>query len=131
MWTHGHFYWNELMTRDVEKAKRFYAETLGWSFERMPMGGENAGRDYWVIMDGMTPVGGIFSMDDPMFQGMPEHWFAYIAVDDVAARVEKAKAAGAKIAREPFHVPGVGRIATIEQPGGAAVGWMTPEQPGG
>ena len=24
-WSHGHFYWNELMTRDAEKAKKFYA----------------------------------------------------------------------------------------------------------
>ena len=27
--SHGTFYWNELMTRDVERAKTFYAETLG------------------------------------------------------------------------------------------------------
>ena len=30
MWTHGNFYWNELMTRDVEKAKKFYGDTIGW-----------------------------------------------------------------------------------------------------
>jgi predicted enzyme related to lactoylglutathione lyase len=23
MWSHGNFYWNELMTRDVEQAKKF------------------------------------------------------------------------------------------------------------
>jgi predicted enzyme related to lactoylglutathione lyase len=28
-WSHGTFYWNELMTRDAEKAKTFYADTLG------------------------------------------------------------------------------------------------------
>ena len=26
---HGTFVWNELHTRDVERAKRFYGETLG------------------------------------------------------------------------------------------------------
>ena len=34
---HGTFYWNELMTRDPEKAKAFYAATLGWTFDAMPM----------------------------------------------------------------------------------------------
>ena len=24
MWSHGSFYWNELITRDAEKAKAFY-----------------------------------------------------------------------------------------------------------
>ena len=57
---------------------------------------------------------------------MPEFWMAYIAVDDVDKRVAKAKKAGATIVREPFDVPGVGRIAILKQPGGAGIGWMTP-----
>ena len=36
-YTHGHFYWNELMTRDAEKAKKFYGNTVGWTFEAMTM----------------------------------------------------------------------------------------------
>ncbi len=37
MFEHGQFYWNELITPDVEKAKTFYAKILGWTFETMPM----------------------------------------------------------------------------------------------
>ena len=37
MTEHGHFHWNELTTRDIERAKKFYADTLGWTFESMPM----------------------------------------------------------------------------------------------
>jgi len=29
---HGHFHWNELLARDPEGAKRFYKDTIGWSF---------------------------------------------------------------------------------------------------
>jgi predicted enzyme related to lactoylglutathione lyase len=29
MWSHGHFYWNELMTRNPEQAKSFYGATIG------------------------------------------------------------------------------------------------------
>jgi predicted enzyme related to lactoylglutathione lyase len=53
-------------------------------------------------------------------------WMAYIEVDDVDARVAKAKRAGAAIAREPWHVDGVGRIAMLKQPGGGTIGWITP-----
>jgi predicted enzyme related to lactoylglutathione lyase len=37
-WSHGNFFWNELMTRDVDRAKKFYKDTIGWSFGDMPMG---------------------------------------------------------------------------------------------
>ena len=122
MWTHGNFYWNELNTHDAEKAKKFYRDTIGWKFDEMKM----PNGSYWVAMQGDKPVGGIFPMSGPDFKGVPEHWMSYVAVDDVDARVKKAKAAGAKIIREPFDVPNVGRIAILTQPGGGCVGWMTP-----
>ena len=121
-WSHGTFYWNELMTRDAEKAKKFYADTLGWSFDAMPM--ENG--TYWVAKIGDQPLGGIFPLSSPQFDGVPESWMAYIAVDDVDARVKKATAAGAKLMRPIFDIPGVGRIAILTEPGGAGVGWITP-----
>jgi predicted enzyme related to lactoylglutathione lyase len=120
---HGHFYWNELMTRDVEGAKAFYGTTIGWQFDGMPMA---EGGTYWVCKDGGQPVGGIFEIGRPEFAGIPPHWFAYIAVDDVDARVEQAKAAGAELLRPLFDVPGVGRIAILKDPTGAAIGWITP-----
>jgi uncharacterized protein len=51
---------------------------------------------------------------------------AYLAVDDVDKRVKKAVKAGAKLMRPIFDVPGIGRIAILTEPGGAAIGWMTP-----
>jgi predicted enzyme related to lactoylglutathione lyase len=122
MWTHGHFYWNELMTHDVEKAKAFYSKAIGWTFDSMP----SPDGTYWIAMVGDKPVGGIFPLDKPEFAGMPDAWMSYLAVDDVDARVKKAVAAGGAVMREPFDVPGVGRIAILREPGGAGVGWMTP-----
>jgi len=122
--SHGTFYWNELMTRNVEGAKKFYADTIGWSFDGMPM--PDGGGSYWVAtMDG-APVGGILDISGPEFGQVPESWLSYIAVDDIDARVKKATAAGAKLMKPIFEVPGVGRIAILLEPGGAAVGWMTP-----
>jgi predicted enzyme related to lactoylglutathione lyase len=122
MWSHGTFYWNELMTHDVEKAKAFYATTIGWTFDAMPM----PDGTYWIAKQGDKPVGGIFPMSGAHFEGVPEHWMPYLAVDDVDARLKTAIAAGATVIRPPFDVPGVGRIAIMHQPAGAVVGWMTP-----
>ena len=123
MWQHGHFYWNELMTRDPESAKAFYGETLGWTFEGMDMGDDGM---YWVCKDGDQPVGGLFSIDNTQFDDMPICWFTYIAIDDIDARLEQATKGGGTIKRPAFDVPGIGRIALIEDPTGAAIGWITP-----
>jgi hypothetical protein len=120
---HGTFYWNELMTRDVETARAFYERTLGWTFESMEM---DEGGLYWVAMADGKPVCGLLDIAGPDYAGAPEMWFAYVAVDDVDARVAAAERAGAEIVRPPFDVPEVGRIAILRQPDGAHVGWMTP-----
>jgi predicted enzyme related to lactoylglutathione lyase len=122
MWSHGSFYWNELMTRDVEQAKKFYGSSIGWGFDAMPM----PNGTYWVAKMGDKPVAGIFPLSGPEFEGVPESWMSYLAVDDVDARLKAAKAAGAKVMREPFDVPDVGRIAILKEPGGAGIGWITP-----
>jgi uncharacterized protein len=121
--SHGKFYWNELMARDVVKAKKFYADTLGWSFEATPMPG---GGTYWVAKMNNEPVGGIFEISGADYAAVPEGWMPYIAVDDVDARAKKAVAAGAKIMKPAFDVPNVGRIVILREPGGAGIGWMTP-----
>jgi predicted enzyme related to lactoylglutathione lyase len=56
----------------------------------------------------------------------PDGWFAYIAVDDIDARLEKVAAAGGTIERPGFDVPGVGRIAVVRDKAGSAIGWITP-----
>ena len=121
-WTHGHFYWNELMTRDAERDKKFYSETLGWTFEGMPM----PDGTYWVAKAGDQMAAGLFPLSSPHYDGVPEVWMGYIAVDNVDERVKKAQALGATLLKPPFDVPGVGRIAVLREPGAAGIGWMTP-----
>lgn len=123
MTDHGQFHWNELMTRDVEGAKAFYGEIIGWRFDGMDMGD---GLTYWVAMDGDKPVCGIYDISAPEFDGNPPQWMPYLAVDDVDARVEKAVKAGAKIRNPAMDISGVGRIVMLEDASGAGIGWMTP-----
>ena len=58
-WSHGTFHWNELVTHDPDRAKTFYAATLGWSFEAMPVG---EGMTYWLAKMGDQAVGGMFDL---------------------------------------------------------------------
>jgi predicted enzyme related to lactoylglutathione lyase len=122
MTAHGHFHWNELVTRDVEKAKKFYGDTVGWTFDGMPM----PDGTYWVAKMGDAFVGGLFPISGPQWEGVPEHWMSYLAVDDVDARVKKAQATGARLMKPIFDIPSVGRIAILTEPGGAGIGWITP-----
>lgn len=84
------------------------------------------GGTYWVCKDGEEAVGGILDISAARFAGVPGQWLAYLAVDDVDARVAEATAAGAKLMRPIFDVPGVGRIAILKDPTGAGLGWITP-----
>lgn len=121
---HGVVCWSELAVRDIARAQTFYRETLGWRFEAMAA----PDMTYWIVFSGEARVGGMFEMKGAQFDGVPEHWLTYIAVDDIDARLKKAVEAGAKICKEPFDIPDVGRMAVLAEPGGAVVAWMTLKQ---
>ena len=120
---HGNFHWNELRTRDSERAKRFYAETIGWTFQATST---PDGDTYWLALNNGTPVAGLFQLVSPKFDDVPESWIPFLAVDDVDARVAKAVRTGAKLMLPLFDVPNVGRIGMLMEPGGAGIGWITP-----
>ena len=120
---HGHFHWNELRTRDAERAKRFYAQTIGWTFEATST---PDGDTYWLALSDGKPVAGLFALSSPRFDAVAESWMSFLAVDDVDQRVAKGIEGGAKLMLPLFDVPNVGRIAMLMEPGGAGIGWITP-----
>jgi hypothetical protein len=125
-WSHGRFFWNELRTRDAERAKAFYAATVGWTFEGSAT---PDGLTYWVALADGKPAAGLFPLASPRFDDVPESWMSFLAVEDVDAHVATALEAGAKLAMPIFDVPNVGRIAMLLEPSGAGVGWITPVGP--
>lgn len=119
---HGDIHWVELSTENTAAARAYYEKTCGWTFTEVDMSEDapDMGEPYLVAHQGGEPVAGIMKIAPPMNDG--PRWVIYIAVDDVDA---VAKAAP-KLYHGPFDVPGVGRIAMIEDGGGALVGLMTP-----
>lgn len=117
--------WNELVTRDVETAKRFYSEVFGWEYDAMEMGPMGT---YNVIKGGEEGgLGGLMSMPEGMPDQVPNHWMVYFLVEDVDAAVAKVAELGGQQVQEPFDAPGVGRIAIVHDPHGGSFSVMTPE----
>ena len=121
---HGTVHWSELMTHDLEAAKAYYISVCGWQINGIPM---PDGSTYYLGMKGETPMAGMMQMNGPQYEGIPAHWMTYLAVDDVDAAVQQTRDAGGEVLQDSFDVGGVGRIAILKDPTGAAIGFMTPE----
>ena len=117
---HGTFCWNELATRDIGAAKKFYTGLLGWTVREMPM---QTGV-YTVFKAGDKDVGGMYAITPEMGE-VPPHWMGYIAVDDVDALAKKTEELGGKVIVPPMDIPEVGRMVVIADPTGAAISLMT------
>ncbi|MGD8396031.1 MAG: VOC family protein [Candidatus Eiseniibacteriota bacterium] len=115
--THGDFSWTELLTTDVDGARAFYSELLGWTMEEMPMGAST----YHVLKVGDAAVGGIMQMPAKVPSGTPPHWGSYVTVTDVDAVAGKVGALGGKLIVPPTDIPNVGRFCTIQDPQGAVL----------
>ena len=123
---HGSIHWSELMTNDVEAAKKFYGATAGWEFEDAPM----PGFTYTLCKVGGAPVAGMMPIEAMGQEGVTPHWMTYVAVDDIDAVADKTEASGGKVLSAPFDVPNVGRIAILADADGAVIGMMTPAAQG-
>ncbi|MDE2564546.1 MAG: VOC family protein [Burkholderiales bacterium] len=119
--TQGAFSWNELVTTDPAASAAFYGELLGWSVKEM--GPEMGG--YRVVSVGETAVGGIMAVPPDAPPGMPPHWGSYVTVDDVDRTLARGAALGAKTLVPPMDVPGVGRMAVLQDPQGAVIHLIT------
>ena len=110
--THGAFSWMELQGKNAAQTQTFYSELFGWNPVPMPM---QDGSTYPAFALGETPLGGFADKT-----GIEKQWLPYITVEDVDATVAKADSAGGKVLNPAFDAPGVGRIAVLADPSGAA-----------
>jgi hypothetical protein len=111
----GRFVWHDLVTNDAPKAATFYSELLGWTIENLDVGGE----PYQMISNLGTGMGGIMTQALP--DGVPNHWMAYVATDDLDACLERVAGNGGKLTMPPCEIPEHGRFAGIADPIGAAL----------
>jgi predicted enzyme related to lactoylglutathione lyase len=110
----GAFCWNELSTKDLGAAKKFYTELLGWQLEESNV----AGVSYIEIVVDGEHIGGMYQMTAEQAEA-PSHWMSYVAVDEVDGRAKKAAELGGKVCVPPTDIPNVGRFCVITDPTGA------------
>ena len=107
----GTLCWNELQTRQRDRAQEFYTKLFGWTAKGSP--------EYVEIHVGDQAVGGLMTMQPQVPAQVPAHWLAYFWVDDVDAAAQKANAGGARTLVPPMDIPKVGRFAVLSDPQGA------------
>jgi predicted enzyme related to lactoylglutathione lyase len=126
---HGTFCWVELGTTDAQAAKKFYGGLLGWTFQDIPMA---PGQVYTMCLRDGKRVGALYDLAGGIAPpGAPAHWASYISVESVDATATKAQDAGGSLIKEPFDVPGEGRMAVLKDPTGAMFClWQSNTNPG-
>lgn len=102
--------WNELATRDVERAKSFYGDLLGWEFQAGSGG-------YTTIVNAGRRNGSIRPQSERE-RGNPAGWIPYFTVVSVEAVSRTAEQRGGRALMPPTSV-GDELIAVISDPQGA------------
>lgn len=112
--SNGSIVWHELMTTDVNGAKRFYSRLFGWDAndtEMMP------GFKYTMLKHASKDFGGLMAIT-PEWGDVKPHWMHYVAVADVDDAAAQAESLGGQVSVPPHDIP-VGRFAILKDPAGA------------
>jgi hypothetical protein len=115
----GRFVWHEQVSPDPQNAQGFYTELFGWGTEVFKPGEV----EYTMISANGQSHGGY---GKAMEGAPPPHWLSHVHVEDLDETIEKAKAAGGKLAAGPFEMGEVGRMGIIGDPQGAYVSAYQP-----
>ena len=107
--------WIDTSQPDPEAAVDFYSALFGWEFENvMPPGA------------GMYFLGRLRGREVAAVSAIPESaparasWDTYVSVESADETTSKVRDAGGGVDKEPFDVPGAGRMAVLTDREGAA-----------
>ncbi|MFF7952760.1 VOC family protein [Streptomyces griseorubiginosus] len=126
--------WADAMFGDVEGAKSFYGDVLGWTF------GESSS-EYGNYTQAYAAGKAVAAVVPPMpGQEGQSQWCLYLASPDAAATAARIREHGGEVLMEPMQVGDFGTMCLGRDPGGVVFGvWQAgvhegfeapPEQPG-
>ena len=133
----GSLNFNNLHTRDVDRAKSFYGSVFGWKTLKLEGGvemwtlpgyGDYLERDDPDLRKRVAEVGGATGFEDVVASinpiaddrpDVPAHWAVTFGVDDADAIAKKAAELGGTVIVPPFDAPWV-RMAVLADPQGAS-----------
>lgn len=111
--------WDELHSKDRDKAEAFYNTLFGWTSTPVEMG-----PDYTYHLLNRADNGQMFAgshQQGDEEKDVPSYWLISLGTSDVDKATAKASELGATIIMEPMDIPGTGRFSLFLDPQGAAV----------
>ncbi len=126
----------EIHANDIGRARKFYGDLFGWSFEQANVGQ----MEYWLIRTGRTPArdgekvgidGGLLAKNgkDAGEGASPNAFVCTIQVEDIDATIEQATKAGAVAQMSKDNLPGVGWLCYFKDPEDNIFGVLQAEIP--
>jgi predicted enzyme related to lactoylglutathione lyase len=115
---HGELCWADLGTTDLDAARRFYGELFGWQLAEEVVNGDLV---YVRARLGGKDICAMYEMPADERAAAPPHWNVYVAVDDVHTTAARVDTLGGLVFAGPFDVMDLGRMAMVQDPGGAMV----------
>ncbi|MFB7597750.1 VOC family protein [Streptomyces sp. NPDC056160] len=108
--------WADAMFTDVEQAKTFYGEVLGWTF------GESSS-EYGNYTEAYVDGRAVAAVVPPMpGQEGQSQWCLYFASPDAAATAHRIRDHGGEVLMEPMRVGDFGTMCLAREPSGAVFG---------
>jgi uncharacterized protein len=122
----GRFTWYELLTRDVETAKAFYREVMGWGVWDTSAPGSS----YSLFTAGERSVGGLMGLPEAaMKMGGQASWVGYVGVPDVDFTISRVTSLGGSAIVPPTEIANVSRFAIFTDPQTARLGVLSWRDP--
>jgi predicted enzyme related to lactoylglutathione lyase len=118
-WPAGTPCWVDYGAADLDAAKAFYTDVLGWSYT----GGEPEFGGYLTATVEGEQAAGLGPQQDP---NDPPRWTTYFATDDAVATAARIKEAGGTVLVEPMEVGPMGTMVIALDPQGNPFGlWQS------
>jgi predicted enzyme related to lactoylglutathione lyase len=106
----GKWVWVDLVTQDLGRARKFYADLFGWTYD-------GDGRYIQILNEGKA-IGGMITASDPE---RGSEWIGNLSVEDVDGSVALVKGLGGKLEAGPGDWPDRGRLAGVSDGEGAVL----------
>lgn len=117
----GSVHWTELHSKDIDKDVAFLKSTFGFSVSEMPM---PKGTYYMLNRADGQPSGGAMAA---MMEQAPSMWLTWFSVDNCDAALTRIQNHSGKVLSAAMDMPGVGRMAVVQDNTGGVFGVIQPE----
>ncbi len=115
----GTFVWHDLITHDIESARRFYGELFGWEFQKGP---DREGNAYILAKHNGRYAAGILQLERPAEGNRYSRWLGYMTVDNIEIALATVRSAGGMVYESSQDIGDVGKVAAIADSQNAVLG---------